>query len=147
MRILACGNCERADDGAGILVGERLQALGVDVQVESGEALSLIEAWSGADEVIVIDAVLTGARAGTVHIWENPRALPVGVQASSHGFGVAEAVELARALGRLPRRLRIFGIEGKEFQLGSNVSPEVMAGVDEIARLIEAQLPLQLCVR
>ena len=39
--------------------------------------------------------------------------LPMGqFRCSTHALGVAEAIELARALDRLPRKLIVFGIEG-----------------------------------
>lgn len=137
MHIIVCGNRERVDDGAGVRVGERLRELGMEVDVQSGEALSLIEAWVGHDDVVLVDSVMTGSPPGTVHIWENPPGLPsLRSPASSHGFGVAEAIELARALGRLPRRLHIFGIEGEDFRLGQNLSPRQQSAVNQVVRLI-----------
>jgi hydrogenase maturation protease len=55
--------------------------------------------------------------------------------ASTHGLGVAEAVALGDALGRLPRRLIIIGIEGRRFEVGADLSPEVARAVDEAVRL------------
>jgi hydrogenase maturation protease len=96
--------------------------------------------------VIVIDAVVTGASSGTVHVWDGQRPPAFATSAgSTHGSGVAEAIELARALDCLPSRLRIYGIEGKRFELGSAISPEVEPAVAEaverIARLARLQNP------
>src|ERR1039457_2451863 len=52
---------------------------------------------------------------------------------STHAFGVAEAVQLARVLERLPRRLLIYGIEGRRFDLGSAPSVEVVEASDRVA--------------
>ena len=49
---------------------------------------------------------------------------------STHGFGLAEALELARALGQLPRRCIVYAIEGASFETGAPLSPEVAAAVD-----------------
>lgn len=137
MLIIGCGNRDRGDDGAGVLVAERLRKAGIDAQIHSGEALALIEAWNGVDDVVVVDAVVTGAPAGTVWLWDGG---PVKIQGSSsvstHGFGVAEALELARILNRLPKRLRVFGIEGRRFDVGSEVSPEVSCAVEEVTEEI-----------
>lgn len=139
MRVIGCGTLERGDDAAGILVAQRLRELGVDAQIQSGEALALIEAWAGEDDVIIVDAVMTGAPVGTVHVWDDPRSLRQGLSpASSHGLGVAEAIELARALGRLPRRLCVFGIEGRQFDQGAELSPEVKSAVEEGAERINS---------
>jgi len=139
--ILGCGNRQRGDDAAGILAAERLRALGFTVEVYSGEASELMDAWSGADDVIVIDAVVSGATAGTVHVWDgrHPPAF-ASATGSTHGLGVAQAIELARALGCLPARLRVYGIEGQRFEVGSEVSPEVERAVEEVVRRIAAEL-------
>jgi hydrogenase maturation protease len=141
MLILGCGNGQRGDDAAGLLVAERLRALGVGAKVCSGEVSELIEAWTGADDVIVIDAVVSGASAGTVHVWDGQRPPAFATSAgSTHGLGVAQAIELARALGRLPPRLRVYGIEGKNFEMGgSAVSPEVERAAEEVVQRIVSE--------
>ncbi|MGO9087603.1 MAG: hydrogenase maturation protease [Candidatus Sulfotelmatobacter sp.] len=141
MLILGCGNRQRGDDGAGILAAERLCALGMAAQVCSGEPAELMDAWSGVQDVILIDAVVTGAPAGAVHEWDGEH-LPVFATStgSTHGFGVAQAIELARALDCLPARLRVYGIEGKQFEIGSPVSPEVERAVEEVVQRIASQL-------
>ncbi|MBF0251602.1 MAG: hydrogenase maturation protease, partial [Alphaproteobacteria bacterium] len=48
---------------------------------------------------------------------------------SSHQFGVAEAIEMARVLGRLPEHIVVYGIEGKSFDLGAGLSDGVEDGV------------------
>jgi len=139
MLILACGNRDRADDAAGILVAERLRELGIDAKECAGEASDLMEAWSAANDVIVIDCVMTGAPGGTVHLWDASHPLVVKSSSSTHGFGLGEAIELARSLGRLPARLRIYGIEGKNFEIGGAVSAEVARGVAEVVHKIAAE--------
>ena len=56
--------------------------------------------------------------------------LPAGrFMASTHHFGVAEAVEWARALGRLPEALEVHGIEGADFSVGEHLSEPVREAV------------------
>jgi hydrogenase maturation protease len=59
---------------------------------------------------------------------------------STHAFSVAEAVELARALGELPPKLVLYGIEGKNFDCGIGLSSEVEKATEEIVRRIEDEL-------
>lgn len=141
MLIIGCGNRQRSDDGAGILVAERLRELGIEADTRSGEAVDLIEAWKGADNVILVDAVLTGAPVGTVQAWDGEQ-LPASVRASAstHGLGVAEAIKLARVLDRLPTRLRVYGIEGRRFEPHAEISAEVRCAVEEVVRRIMADL-------
>ncbi len=141
MLILGCGNRLRGDDAAGIVAAEQLRALGVPARDSSGETSELIEAWSAADDVVVIDAVATGAPPGTVHVWDGHEPLTFGrASGSSHGFGVAEAIELSRALNRLPEKLTVYGIEGARFEMGSSLSAEVEWGVKQVVTRIAGQL-------
>jgi len=146
MKIIGCGNQERGDDQAGLVVATRLRQAGLDAEVHTGDALSLIEKWGAADDVILIDAVVSGRAAGTVHVWDS--ALPGselpnaagGSAVSSHGFDIARAIELARGLGKLPLRLRIYGVEGLNFERGTNMSPEVSAAVDRVVQKIRKEI-------
>jgi hydrogenase maturation protease len=128
MLIIGCGNRRCSDDGAGILVAERLRQLGIDADTRT-------------DDVIVVDAVVTGAPAGTVQVWDGRQPLDfVRTTASTHCFGVAEAIELARVLNRLPTRLQVYGIEGLRFEPGVEISPEVQRAVEGVVQRIMAEL-------
>jgi hydrogenase maturation protease len=140
MLVIGCGNRLRGDDAAGILTAERLRELGVPAQICGGEATALIETWEGAQDVIVIDAVVTGVLPGTLHIWDGRQPLPSCFSvASTHGLGVAEAIQLARVLDRLPARLRVWGIEAGQFDLASDVSPAVRQATEQAALDIAAE--------
>ena len=145
MRIICCGNPDRGDDGVGPLVAERLRDFGVEAEIRSGEALDLIEAWGGADNVVVVDAVVTGASLGTVHLWDGREAsFPPGESVSTHGLGVAAAIRMARGLGRLPEQLQVYGIEGRRFEHGTGVSPELQLPVEHVVRQISAAYHLSV---
>ena len=138
MLIIGCGNEDRSDDGAGLMAVRRLRAMGFEAKAHSGEALELMEAWAGAEEVVVIDAVVSGRAPGTLLSWNavaNP--LPrAQFQCSTHAWGLAEAVELARALGRLPDKLIIYGIEAGSLAAGGTLTPQVSRTVEEVATRI-----------
>ena len=137
MKVLGLGNPARGDDGAGPLVVRFLRDLGIEAAVVKREPLELLEVWRPEDDVIVIDTVLTGAPCGTIQTWnEASLALPGGASASTHNLGLAEAIELARALGRLPRCLKIFGIEGRKFAMGAKMSPAVERAAENLAHRI-----------
>ena len=59
---------------------------------------------------------------------------------SSHQFGLADAVETARALGRLPRRLIVVGVEGERFGFGEGLTPAVAAAIDRVVEVVRAAL-------
>jgi hydrogenase maturation protease len=140
--IIGCGNTDRSDDGAGILVARRLRALGLNAVEHSGDGLALIELWHGFDDVVVVDAMVSGAEPGSVTTWD-PVSEPIcseNWRSSSHSFGPAEAIELARVIGRLPERIRIYGIEGAKFEPGVAPSTEVMEAVDCVGRKIAGEI-------
>ena len=91
-------------------------------------------AWEGRDRVVLIDAMRSGSPPGTVRRFDAGRGdLPDGAFAcSSHLYGPAEAVALARSLGRLPESLVVYGVEGADFTLGAGLSPEVASALDAL---------------
>jgi len=143
--VIGVGNAFRGDDGVGLIVAHRLRALtlpGVTILEQSGEGAALVESWGSAGRVIVVDAVSSGSEPGTIHRLEvTDQPLPAHFSGGSpHAFGLAEAVELARQLDRLPSSLIIYGIEGQDFTLGADPSPEVQAAADEVASQIAQEL-------
>ena len=143
--VIGLGNEYRSDDAAGRAVARKLKASALDefcVKEESGEGGALIEAWKDADFVVLVDAIESGALPGTIRRMDARTAvIPSELfHCSSHGFGVSEAIELARALERLPAGLIVYGIEGGNFALGTGFSPEVEAAADEVVRRIKDEL-------
>ena len=138
MLVLCCGHPDRGDDAAGPLVARRLREMGVEAREQYGDALSLIDAWQDAEEVLLVDAVVTGKRPGTVSVWDALTAPVTGRPrvGSSHSLGLAEAIALSRTLGGLPRRLTLFGIEARRFELGEPPSKAVLRGVQRAARKV-----------
>jgi hydrogenase maturation protease len=137
------GNPMRGDDAAGLLVAARLRELsppGLRVIELEGEPVDLIEAFGGAAAVLVADAVSSDAEPGTVHRFDAGAApLPARLAGpSTHALGLPEAVELARALGRLPERLTVLGIEGARFEAGSRPLPEVTRAAVSLAEEVAA---------
>lgn len=143
--VIGVGNDYRCDDAVGRVVARELKAIEGDkvrVVEESGEGGALMEAWKGADFVIVIDAVCSGEMPGTIHRFD-AEAQPIPrrfFHYSTHAFSVAEAVELARALEQLPAKLIIYGIEGEKFESGVDLSAGVQAAAKEVLRRIKEEL-------
>jgi len=138
MLVLCCGHPDRGDDAAGPLVARRLREMGMDAREHTGDALSLIDAWQDMDEVVLVDAVVTGKRPGTVSAWDALTA-PLAARTrmgSSHALGLAEAIALSRTMGGLPRRLTLVGIEARRFELGQPPSKAVLRGVARAARKV-----------
>lgn len=122
--VIGIGNEFRSDDAIGILLSRRLkEKLPSSFKVSESQAgvVELLEIWNGYDSVYIIDAASSGSEPGTIFRFDaNKEILPNNTfNYSSHSFSLAETIELARKLNRLPRRLIIYGVEGKNFEHGT----------------------------
>lgn len=138
--VIGVGNRDRGDDGAGPIAVDRLVARGIPAVEHSHDGAAIIDVWEGCDRVILMDAMRSGAQPGTIRRFDaSVERLPKGAfGVSSHLFGPVEAVETARALGRLPSSLIVFGIEGGSYRFGDPLSPAVLQAMhDLIDRVIE----------
>lgn len=143
--VIGLGNQDRGDDGSGLEVARTLRSrLAGKARVEEcrSEGIALLELWRDADQVLVIDAVVSGGVPGTVHRFEAGDGFSPGLRTvtSTHGLSLAEAVALARGLGCLPRHLVVYGIEVHQVDVGTGLSPPVARGVREAADRIVAEL-------
>src|SRR5271157_1894466 len=130
MLVIGIGNAYRSDDAAGLIAARRVRERVPEcasVIEHTGDGATLMELWKDVEAVIVIDAVRSGAAPGTVSRFDAAlRPLPASMfRDSTHTFGLAEAVELSRALKQLPRRLVVYGVEAKNFEAGTNLSPAI----------------------
>ena len=93
-----------------------------------------MEIWKEHNFVIIVDAVQSNAKPGTIHrIDALQNEVPTDFfHYSTHAFGMAEAVEMARMLDELPAHLLIYGIEGKLFKIGKDISPEVQEAIETV---------------
>ncbi|NNC74657.1 MAG: hydrogenase maturation protease [Acidimicrobiia bacterium] len=140
--VIGVGNEIRGDDRAGLAVIDSLAAAGASVRLvrSDGDPLEMIDTWQDADSVALVDAVTSGSVVGTIHrldVDDGP--LPALLASrSTHLFGIGEAVELARQLGRLPGALVIYGIEGAAFAPGTEMGASVAESVSVVAGELEA---------
>ena len=142
--VIGVGNPIRADDNIGRVVVDLLRSrapASVRLIERDGEATALLADLQSARRAWLIDAAQSGAQAGTVHRIDCAgNALLPRRSVSSHGFGLAEAVALARALGGLPPHCIVYAIEAAEFTPGAAPSPAVMRAAGEVADAILAEL-------
>ncbi len=136
MVIIGVGNEWRQDDGAGIEVARQLRETarhaGVEVRQHPGEPSGLLEQWRGADAVVLVDTMHSELPTGTFLRLDASRApLVAGLEESSstHSFALGEAIELGRALGRLPRRVIVYAVEGERFEMGTGFSESLTAAI------------------
>ncbi|MFO7572929.1 MAG: hydrogenase maturation protease [Gaiellaceae bacterium] len=139
------GSRYRGDDAVGPEAADRLRAAGADVLDCADEPTRLLDLWDGLDTVVVVDAVSTGSPPGTLHRVDAgggplPRELRL---ASTHAMGVADALELGRALGRAPRRAVVVGLEGARFGMGEEMTPAVATALDGLVEAVLEELAVE----
>lgn len=137
--VVGTGNEFRGDDGAGIAVVRRLRAslrgASIAVHEHHGEPVGLLDVWRDRAGVVLVDTLRSGAPAGTVRRFDVRRVSlgPSTQFSSTHAFSLEEAIELGRALGRLPGQLIVFAIEGHSFTTGTGLSPEIELAIPSLA--------------
>lgn len=147
--VVGIGNEFRSDDGVGLAVLRQLKEnmpAGARAVELTGDQSYLLELMSSTEGMIIVDAAQSSAPAGTVFrmdVINEP--LPEDfLPFSTHALDSVTAIELARALGSLPDSVLIYGIVGRSFEFGSNLTPEVDEAVeitctriiDDIGRII-----------
>ncbi len=139
--VIGIGNPFRSDDRAGLEVAWQLKHRGnerLKVLEVASNPLTLLDLWKGHDEVLLVDAVSSKSKPGTFQIINAvQQTIPAGLfNTSTHNMSVAEAIEMARNLNQLPKQMLVYGIEGKNFQFGEVLSPQVNEAIEKVVHHI-----------
>ena len=134
------------DDRAGWEVVAALEAalrsaaapsLGIDVRACDRPGAALVHLLTGVQHAVIIDVALSpGSPAGSVR-WLDEREIEARRAVSSHGFGLAEALALARALGDAPSRVSVLAISATHWE-GDGLSDPVREAVPVAMREVLA---------
>ncbi|MEU4131736.1 hydrogenase maturation protease [Streptomyces wuyuanensis] len=148
--LIGLGSDSRRDDGVGRAVVEALrdrafeQPLppGVDLETCNGEPARLVGLWHDADLAVVVTCAhaYPGEPGRVVRREFDAADFARPVRGEPHSRVLSEAVELSRLLGRLPRRLVVYAVQGADSSLGTGLSPTLAAMVDRLADCVEQEL-------
>ena len=142
--VIGVGNALRADDGIGPAAIECLRGTlpeGVVARACRCEPATLIEAWRDASAAILVDAAAPAGRPGHITRIDDHQVFAAArPAASTHGFGLAGALALARALHAAPACVVIFAVEGLDFNHGDALSPPVQAALPALLEAIGSEL-------
>lgn len=142
VRILGIGS-PSGDDQAGWLTVDALLAAGldeIDVEKLDRPGANLIPLLDGAAWVILIDAMQCGDQPGRIQRFDQKDWPGYCHGLSSHGFGVLDALSLAQALGSLPPRLDLYGIEMGSVNPDEKPGDCIQAAARQLAKLIAAEV-------
>lgn len=144
--VVGLGNPLMGDDGAGLAALERLREeyeMPPGVQLIDGGTwgMNLLPLLEEASDIIFIDAIRTGAPAGTVVELEREQ-LPkmLDHKLSPHQIDLREVLALAMLRGKLPDRLAAIGVEPERVEMTLDISPVVRGALDEVVSRTVARL-------
>ncbi len=146
LMVVGCGNPFATDDNVGPEFIHRLEARrpsGCEFRELWDGGLGLLDLFEKTESILLVDAVLSGATVGTVHLVPLPSAevVPRAFAAvSSHAWGLEETLRLAKALHRGIPKLMLLGFELEHAAPGANRTPRVE---DALQRVIERFPELQ----
>jgi len=136
--VLGVGNYLLGDEGVGVHAARELLEAGVPegVTVLDGGTggFHLLSLFQDYDPIILIDATMDGAPAGTVKLLHPKFASDFPRTLSAHDIGLRDLLESAALLGPLPRLYLITVSIEKIQSMTVDLSPSVMAAVPEVLR-------------
>ena len=147
--LVGIGQSLRGDDAAGLEAVRLWQASYLEntpeVQVEFCElpGLDLLNLLAGPSTAILVDAVVSGAAPGTVHILDREQlAAFLPGSNSAHGWGVAETLKIGSLVDpqALPGKIILIGIEASQMELGAGLSRDVKNALGEVVRVIQEEI-------
>ncbi len=132
------------EDQAGWKVAESLMAecahLPVIIEIHDRPEIRLIELMNGAKTVFLIDAIKSNDKIGTIHRLHNNEILTLDNQLSTHNIGVAQALELGKALNALPDNIILYGITIHTHELESTLSLPVKKAIEQVVVLLKNEI-------
>ncbi|MFH1647008.1 MAG: HyaD/HybD family hydrogenase maturation endopeptidase [Chloroflexota bacterium] len=138
--VVGVGNLLLRDEGIGIHAVKALQEMDLppDVKIiDGGTSPDLIAYTRVGDKLIIVDAAKAGGEPGAIYRFR-PGDLTgeKGGLASAHELGVEHNLKLMSLTGNEPRETVIIGIEPKEIDWGTELSPELQRKVPEIVKVV-----------
>ena len=145
--MIGCGNLLCGDDAAGPMLIRRLRDRGPPASIRcfdaATDAISIIDAIRGMNRVIFIDACSSGAEPGTIREVSGSEAEDIPpARIAVHSVRWNHALAGARRLlGQgFPRVVNVWLIEGKNFEPGDPLTPEVDQAIDRLVAHLVADL-------
>jgi hydrogenase maturation protease len=146
VKIIAVGNSFYGDDGVGAAVLEKIRQDGLfpgaDLIDVHTDALALLDYLVPGEMNVVVDAAQMGLEPGAA-VGFRPPEVRLKIKSdhlSMHGFGLAEAFELADQLGKMPEDVLIVGVEPERVEINQGLSDAVKQALPRVISIIQAEV-------
>lgn len=149
MAVVGVGNSIMGDDGLGKRVIEELETSGHGDQPEvtlshaGTTAFFALEAMSGCEKAIVVDAIDTGDEPGTLHRYRYVDGEFTGPvpDVTMHDFSFVEALKAGTDAYDLPSEVLLIGVEPETIEPSLELSESIETRIPDIVQLIRNELP------
>lgn len=136
--VLGIGNLIMGDDGVGVLVAQQLQQgyrFAENVEIVDGGTLGLdlLPKLENISNLIMIDAVETGQKAGTC-VRLCGRELPIALETklSPHQMGLKDLLAVSELMGHSPKEMVLIGVQPGSIEMEVGLTAEVEAQLETL---------------
>lgn len=144
--IIGMGNVLMQDEGVGVRAVEELEnryQIPSNVNVVDGgtTGMELFEPIRNCDQLLVADAINTGAAYGTLVRIANDE-IPAFFQTklSNHQLGLSDLLALLTLKGEVPQHVAIIGMVPHSLENKLGLTPEAEAGLDAMVEMLVSEL-------
>lgn len=141
--VIGLGNPLMGDDGIGLAALEQLREGSAGAELVDGGTwgMNLLPVLESAERILLVDAIRTGAPAGTIHELARDQMPAILVhKLSPHQIDLREVLALGTLRGTLPAELVAIGIEPAEVEMRTALSPVVAAAMPALLERIRVRL-------
>lgn len=138
--VIGVGNLLQKDEGIGIHTVKALQEMQLPDNVtiiDGGTSPDILACTRTGDKLIIVDAARAGGRPGDIYRFQPDNLVAEsGEMLSVHELGVPQNLRLMSLSGNEPSEVVIIGIEPKEIDWGTELSPELEMKIPEIVSVV-----------
>jgi len=145
--VIGMGNPVLSDDGVGLEIAQQLAERlrgrdNIDVIQMYGGGIALMEAMAGYHRAVIVDAIVTGRRPGTISLPDPTALWNTRHIHSTHDTNLPLALEFGKAAGlQLPADIRVWAVEAADVEtVREGLSPVVERAVPAAVAGILAEL-------
>lgn len=147
VRVVGMGNILYRDEGIGVYAARYLQAayrFKPEIDVVDGATLGfgLMELFEGGAKIIVLDALVTDAPAGTIYRLPREQLLELGpsMQPTAHEVEPLELLKLAEVLGEPPDMVLMGIVPADAQSMTVGLTPELAAAFPAYVEAVVSEI-------
>ncbi len=134
--IIGIGNTLKGDDGIGVILARKIEEkdLPSDVKViiVGTGGMKILHRLKDLEKAIIVDAVQFEGDPGE-HVFFSPEEVrSLRESRGTHETNLLDVLELSEKVGEAPDNVLILGIQPKNNNMGSKVSPELEKRIPEL---------------